>query len=281
MDFKDLEFLVWRCFGGNKLHRNKCSLHKNHLKAHWSRRGNTPLLVRIKPSPDRILNCQRNPIPLYKWTLRQEVSGMRTYLWKLKLSIKAHCRLVHHHQNKGLMAYKRQVQEWESSENPTSPLQSDFKGDAHSGVYRKVFLWKLKLQNKRSQHAAGLCVARCEPLILVRGEPNPETLLCAPRMFQFPFANGLGWLAPRVVTGRCCCVGWSVRVPGYREEDAGEELDHAHNGQDVGAHLLVVVEEAWALLAVAGVLPQDAALVDEPAEEDRGGDRAWSRRQDL
>lgn len=136
-------------------------------------------------------------------------------------------------------------------------------------IKRKLFLWKLTSQRKRSQHAAGLCVARREPLILVRGKPNPEALFRIVRMFHFPFANRLGWL---VVGGGC--FGWSVRVPCNGEEDAGEKLDHAHDGQDVGAHLLVVVEEARALLAVARVLPQDAALVDEPAEEDRGGDCA-------
>lgn len=45
-----------------------------------------------------------------------------------------------------------------------------------------------------------------------------------------------------------------VHEPGEEEEDTGQRFEDASKDEDIGAHLLVVVEETSPLL-VAGVLP--------------------------
>ena len=69
-------------------------------------------------------------------------------------------------------------------------------------------------------------------------------------------------------------VGPLAEVPRATEEEDAERLDRHLRSQDGVRHRPVVVHEAVANGVVALLLvPQDAGVVDQRAEEDRAGDR--------
>ena len=69
-------------------------------------------------------------------------------------------------------------------------------------------------------------------------------------------------------------VGPRAEVPRATEEEDAERLDRHLHSQDGVCHRPVVVHEAVANGVVALLLvPQDAGVVDQRAEEDRAGDR--------